>query len=417
MTTFTDLQIAYQQKLKFVYKNVEGKASPQSIPLKWFVKNHTKVAAWLDTYYTNISSRKSYYIPFVKALLFAAKDNKDEPIYKKYSVLSTNLNLEQKKIDEKQDISEKDKKRWIDLPLLEKTVIGYMSEMDRGDNENYRGLAGALYVLMPPIRLDYGDMKIIKRGSVPTDLNNYIKKIKGRWVVFLRKYKTYRNYGAKEIVLDSNVSDAVSYSLQFLPRDYLFAQMTDPKQPLGDARLGTFLTNQFGFSAGLFRKIYITYYWNKWNSNLKKTQALAKRMLHDRSIAESSYRKMLDGDMSEDEGDGVNQGASSGSRNVAVQAATATATATVATTTKKRRLLGDAPFVPREYSKKYKQENPEKVKEQNKKHYEKNADRVNARKILSNLNRGLTKSVLPSSAEQYGIVQHNGVWSSTKFPV
>jgi hypothetical protein len=163
-----------------------------------------KLNDYINTVYTNINSKAAYQI----AVMGVAKHSPTflEILGKDILEIITKENekiMNEIKGNPKQDKNAKEEENWIPLKNLKKLA------KDRKEDFNVQDqLLIAMYTLMPPVRLDLHDVKIIrstfideetKRPEGVDEKQNYIRIFKksGRTYtdLVLNEYKTNRTYG------------------------------------------------------------------------------------------------------------------------------------------------------------------------------------------------------------------------------
>ena len=88
----------------------------------------------------------------------------------------------------------------------------------------------AMYVLMEPLRADFGEIKLFSANKPPTEsekkeLNFMVLGPGNAGTLVLNTYKTKSSYGAFQRDLPSNLVKCIRRSLKAKPRVYLFEQM------------------------------------------------------------------------------------------------------------------------------------------------------------------------------------------------
>lgn len=338
--------------------------------------------------------------------------------YLKYAKLSSDIARANKnKNTEAQQFTTVEKERFVSYPELLTRTDKNVANMTAADP--YTGLVGALYNYRPPIRNDYSMVKIIT-GEVPDDNKNYIKKgANGKWTFYLRDYKTVRKYLPKVWEFDEKLSKVITKSVELKPREWLLASVTNNEKPMGKAYVGRIMDKNY-VNVSLMRKVYASYFWDKWQSNIKKTKTLAENfMLHSRAEAESSYRKFkkeVQGfDAERDLQIGTQESDSDDEEPVIVQKRT----------TRKRkapepekenqpapnpnRLLGNQPYDPSSYHKVWTEKNRDKLKENQRKYDQANKEKRYRSKLVCTYNKYGTKPTEETIA-RFNLRQVGGKW-------
>lgn len=420
-------ELAKQQldHLRSWSKQLYNKAPPAST--NWVLKDHGKIVKDIIEKTTKPyadNSKKSFYSTLAKVILLLKGNNLDDPLYLKYSNISTDLGKKVQTVLDNQELTENQKKVWISFSQLEELVQKAYDNIDEGSVENmYKGLIASLYFYHPPVRVDYGDVKIIKTKKLPKGKVNFMVKEDGKYVVHLRNYKMYWKNGEAKVKFSEDLTKVVDDTLDFLPRKYLLTSTVNVNKPLGDSQLQRSITNIFGFGVDILRKIYGSHFFKKFGGNKIKVSKLAEQMLHDPATFYQYYLKFVPGDIGyigDDEGGEENMRPNvAESSRMAQQRATETrtietqtppASRTIQTQTDKDRLLGDEPFTPVAYTKAYKLAHPEKTRTDNRKYFEKHKKELLRAKIIRNLNRGHTTTPTSDSIATYRLRKVGGQW-------
>jgi hypothetical protein len=152
----------------------------------------------------------------------------------------------------------------------------------------------ALYTLMPPVRLDYGEMKIVPvEPSEP--VGNYLvwsAQHKTPYFYF-SDYKTFKVYGVMKIQLRPALIEVLEEWLAY-PTQYLLEDRSG--NPLGSVMLGQLIISTFHKHCGkkvgvsMLRHSYISHIRAK-ELPIKKSDALAHQMMHSPKMS-MIYRKL-----------------------------------------------------------------------------------------------------------------------------
>jgi DNA-binding CsgD family transcriptional regulator len=249
-----------------------------------------KLNDYINTVYTNINSKAAYQI----AVMGVAKHSPTflEILGKDILEIITKENekiMNEIKGNPKQDKNAKEEENWIPLKNLKKLA------KDRKEDFNVQDqLLIAMYTLMPPVRLDLHDVKIIrstfideetKRPEGVDEKQNYIRIFKksGRTYtdLVLNEYKTNRTYGVFNERLPKPITDII---LQLpVSQSHLFQKKG------GDAfsspeTFGVYLRSVFkkltgkNMSVDLLRHIYLTDF-RKGEKSDERKQKVAKKMM------------------------------------------------------------------------------------------------------------------------------------------
>ena len=184
--------------------------------------------------------------------------------------------------------TEKQEHNFIELPELQKKV-GTIKDA-------YEKLLVSLYVDIPPIRLDYANVRIVdKLKDIPVedDLQNYYAMREN--TIVLRDYKTKRNYGEYRYKLLSKHKALIKYIVNDTGQQYLFINPTT-KLPYSNNKFGVYLTEVFKkyYNKPItlldLRHIYASHY-SLEKYGLEKVKEVAGRMLHSVNENVLEYQK------------------------------------------------------------------------------------------------------------------------------
>lgn len=283
----------------------EGTIKNYIAKVKYFEKQEVlneKLNDFINTTYTNINTKAAYQI----AVMGTAKHS---PTFAeaigadiiKQITESNDLVMQEIKGNPKQDKTEKEEENWVPLKTLKKLA------KDRKDDFNIQDqLLIAMYSLMPPVRLDLHDVKIVrtsfidettKRPEGITEKQNYIRiyKKSGRTYtdLVLNEYKTSKTYGIFNERLPKPITDII---LQLpVSQSHLFQKKG------GDAfsspeTFGVYLRSVFkkltgkNMSVDLLRHIYLTEF-RKGEKTEERKQKVAKKMMNSVTEQTNYLRK------------------------------------------------------------------------------------------------------------------------------
>jgi len=205
------------------------------------------------------------------------------------------------------------------VPKQIKTVMENENWIDLKDmlklreSENYKNMSLQdqilydFYTVIPPARLDYHNLKIVKNefvdeNGLPEGVSadqNYIKLTKknGRWKakVILKDFKTADTYGTIEFDLPKKITDRI---LELKNNVYLFEKTGIQHKPFKSPETfanylrGVFetVTGKKRISVDMLRHIYITNF-RKGEKSIAKKQELARVMGNSVSLQEE-YRRI-----------------------------------------------------------------------------------------------------------------------------
>ena len=251
------------------------------------IKNSNEIYAYL----MNIrpDTKQSTYYSYVSAVLsLMGKNIIQKGIY--YEKIQELLN-ELKLLRDKATTIEPTKKQndnFIELTELQKKVSTIKDATEK--------LLVSLYVDIPPIRLDYANVRIVdKLKDIPTedDLQNYYAMREN--TIVLRDYKTKRNYGEYKYKLLPKHKALIKYIVNDTAQQYLFINPIT-KLPYSNNKFGVYLTEVFNkyydkpISLLDLRHIYASHY-SLEKYGIEKVKEVAGRMLHSANVNVMEYQK------------------------------------------------------------------------------------------------------------------------------
>lgn len=250
-----------------------------------FLKDSQKVIDWIETSKYALNSKKAIYIAIVGTLksdesfdLQPYRDQMDK--YNKEVVANYN----------EQTLSVLEETKYLPWSqILDAVEKARVAVEDVWTLQEYVILA--LYTLMPPVRLDYGEMKIVPVEPAEP-VGNYLVWSKKPYFYF-SDYKTFKVYGVMKIQLCPALVKVLEEWLAY-PDQYLLVDRSGG--PLGAVALGQLIISTFHKHCGkkvgvsMLRHSYISYVRAK-ELPIKKSDALAHQMMHSPKMS-MIYRKI-----------------------------------------------------------------------------------------------------------------------------
>jgi hypothetical protein len=263
--------------------------------LRFFEKNkvlNDALPEFIKSKYENLNSRSANYVSITGTakhsptfVEFLGKDTIDTITKESEIVMNEirgNPNSQKK--------TEREEENWIELKQLKKLYKENTADYSIQDK-----LLIAMYILMPPARLDYHQIKIIRSAFVDTetglpdgvkDNENFLRiyKKSGRTYtdLNLKEYKTSATYGAYKERLPKPITDLI---LQLpVSQEYLF-QKKGGGAFSSPETFATYLRSVFlkltgkNLSVDMLRHIYLTDF-RKGEKSTEKKQAVAKKMMN-----------------------------------------------------------------------------------------------------------------------------------------
>jgi hypothetical protein len=250
-----------------------------------FLKDTQKVIDWIEGSKYAVNSKKAIYIAIVGTLK-SVEGYDLEP----YRSKMDSYNKEVVANYETQTLSKSEETKYLPwTQILETVEKARIAVEDVWTLQEYVILA--LYTLMPPVRLDYGEMKIVPVEPAEP-VGNYLIWGKKPYFYF-SDYKTFKVYGVMKIQLCAALVKVLEEWLAY-PTQYLLEDRSG--NPLGAVALGQLIISTFQkhcnkkVGVSMLRHSYISYIRAK-ELPIKKSDALAHQMMHSPKMS-MIYRKI-----------------------------------------------------------------------------------------------------------------------------
>jgi len=264
-----------------------------------FLKNVEHVQEKLKD--LKLTTKKNRYTAILVLLRAVGKQDKLIEEYRKILDELTSQYFKEISLNKKTDNQEKN---WISLKELKKIMNSYAEEVKGRDLKNKNKLnpkekvilqsylLSALYLLIPPKRLDY-NVKIVKKKDEIKDDDNYLlNESKNNKTFIIQDYKTSDKYGTQEFIVPKKLNSIINLWLKF--NDSGFLLINNRGGRLSSNGLGKMIAKVFAPSGkqitlNLLRKITISELIDM--DAIKKNKKLAKEMGHSTNIQQSVYYK------------------------------------------------------------------------------------------------------------------------------
>lgn len=276
-----------------------------------FLKDEKKVLETIKD--LKINTQKNY----LSAVIVALDSMNDKGIYdtelKEYREYLDELNKETIKELEKNEKTDNQEKNWVSLQALKKVMNSYKRDLIDRDvfkketiTKKQRDILQMWVVANlylhddnPPIRLDYGGMKVVKNSDYEKlskdelEENNYLV-VKSRTNKFFHfgEYKSKKAHGIKKIPVGKILNSVLNIWLKFNDSGDLLVDSRD--KPMNSNQLSKYISKVFSptgkkITANMLRHIYISEkHPVEVNDSKKQT---ASKMLHSVSTQENYSKK------------------------------------------------------------------------------------------------------------------------------
>jgi len=275
-----------------------------------FLKDEKKV---LDTIKDlKINTQKNY----LSAVIVGLDAMNDKGIYdtelKEYREYLDELNKETIKDLEKNEKTDNQEKNWVSLQALKKVMNSYKRDLIDRDvfkketiTKKQRDILQMWVVANlylhddnPPIRLDYGGMKVVKNSDYEKlkkdelESNNYLV-VKSRTNKFFHfgEYKSKKAHGIKKIPVGKILNSVLNIWLKFNDSGDLLVDSRD--KPMNSNQLSKYITKTFSptgkkVSVNLIRHVYIS---EKHPVEVNDSKAKTASKMHHRVSTQEQYSK------------------------------------------------------------------------------------------------------------------------------
>jgi len=273
-----------------------------------FLKDEDKVIEFLETSFA-LTTQKNYLASIIVAL--SAYGKKYESELTDYRKRLDELNEKYNKEISKNEKTDKQDKNWVTLKQLRRVLNSYKADLqERGTFKKsevskkefdilQKWVVGNLYVNddNPPIRLDYGNMRVIKDDEYnklsDKDLKENYLVVKSRNSKFFSfgNYKTEKTYKLKKVDLGKKLNSVINIWLKYNKNGSL---LVDTKNnSMSSNQLGKYIKKVFSptgkeISVNLLRHIYISEKFPVEKEDEK--EEVASKMLHSKST-QGTYAK------------------------------------------------------------------------------------------------------------------------------
>ena len=248
-----------------------------------------------------LTTKKNRYTAILVLLRAVGKQDKLIEEYRKILDELTSQYFKEISLNKKTDNQEKN---WISLKELKKIMNSYAEEVKGRDLKNKNKLnpkekvllqnylLSALYLLIPPKRLDY-NVKIVKKKDEIKDDDNYLlNESKNNKTFIIQDYKTSNKYGTQEFIVPKKLNNIINLWLKFNDSGFLLVNNRGGR--LSSNGLGKMIAKVFKptgkqITLNLLRKITISELVD--HEAIKKNKKLAEQMGHSVNVQQSVYLK------------------------------------------------------------------------------------------------------------------------------
>ena len=305
----------YLQSIKKISKELFNSTKPNLL----YFKDYSSVLEYLDNI-PSISSRKGLATSIIVVLKSDQEfSNNFKNIIEKYTDYHKNLSSIQNDMYLDNEKTEKEEKNWVSNEDIKKKIADILDILSNktgnipnikpvyflGTNRNFvdlyqQYLVLNLYTMIPPIRNDYGNCRIITDadGVMCNNEFNYINISSSK--LFLCSYKTSKKYGLKEITIPEELLKIIK-KYEILKKNLLkytggfMLINTTNLQPMLKNSLTKFINKIFipkKVSTTILRKSYISWRFPVHDS-MRERMDVADVMGHSVGISQKVYSKKM----------------------------------------------------------------------------------------------------------------------------
>jgi hypothetical protein len=237
------------------------------------------------------------YLGAILVILSAYNKAEFDPALQFYRDMLDELNEKYQEQLKSHEKDPKQSKNWVSLDILKKAMNRLKKDIDeRGilekDSLNNKELmllqryvVASLYLLQPPIRLDFSMDIVSKRSDIKDGTNYLLNQGRNKKKFIFTEYKTSKSYDTKEVDLNSKLNKVMNIWLKYNKSPYLLLNNRGGKlssNGLGKLIPKVFETTNKHITLNLIRHIYISE--NVDLEAVKKAKQLAEDMLHSKEM-------------------------------------------------------------------------------------------------------------------------------------
>ena len=241
-----------------------------------------EVIAWIKT-----KGARSAQVVYYSAIKYeVGKLDKPFPVPREYQEELDRLSGIGKEEQKNQELSEKQVSNFVPYTDLLAVQQRLAAKEDKSDADWKDYLIASLYTLTPPVRADYGDVKIVKKRSATRTGNELIWGQKGGDYFVFREYKTKGTYGVVEVRVPPALHDVIDGWFTHLGKtpNTLLGRAVTPNDLLNYIN-HAFRSTKKVIGVNLLRHAYIKHHFPQLTT-IKQKEELAMKMLHSKDKQE-----------------------------------------------------------------------------------------------------------------------------------
>jgi len=285
-----------KQIIKNMFNNLNIETKTPNITDEEVYVNIEKLYNFINNSDYAISTKRDYLIVLSNVFKNSIYTELREFLYKK-AKLYDNKHFEKEQC---QTLDKNELKNYVDYNGLQDKLKKLFNtyELKPTLKNIQKVLILALYVLQPPLRNDYNDLKIINNDDEISDDHNYLLRHGEKYYIIINKDKVIKKHNSAEIlILDATLKRLLDlYIDTYVPNNiYLF--QTKNNKPYTKRQTQNMVHQLFKDENKILtfhnlRSAYITHFY-KNNLDIQSRNILADKMRHSRQTAELVYCKFL----------------------------------------------------------------------------------------------------------------------------
>tara|TARA_R110000868_G_scaffold411613_1_gene705902 strand:+ start:84 stop:980 length:897 start_codon:yes stop_codon:yes gene_type:complete len=245
-----------------------------------------QVIAWIKT-----KGGRSAQVLYYSAIKYeVGKLDKPFPLAREYQEELDRLSGIGKEEQKNQELSEKQVSNFVPYTDLLAVQQRLGAKEDKSDADWKDYLIASLYTLTPPVRADYGDVRVVKKRA-PDDSktrtgNELVWGQKGGDYFVFREYKTKGKYGTVEVRVPPALRDVIDGWFTHLGKtpSTLLGRPVTPNDLLNYINRA-FRSTKKDIGINLLRHAYIKHHFPQLTT-IKQKEELALKMLHSKDKQE-----------------------------------------------------------------------------------------------------------------------------------
>ena len=247
------------------------------------------------------------YITSILVVLSAYNKSEFDEVLTEYRAFLNDLNEDYDKEIQKHEKTDTQSKNWLPFSAFDKVRNDYLKQINKSGIKKMQGglskmetellqkyVVASLYTLVPPVRLDYGNMTIIRSLDKNDGKGNflYVKSRNKKYFIF-NDFKNVKKMGSQLHDIPPKLNTVLNLWLKFNRFKHLLS--TQSGNVLSDNGLSKYITKVFQptgktVTLNLLRHIFISENLDIEQSN--KQLEIANQMMHSQSV-QLSYAKNI----------------------------------------------------------------------------------------------------------------------------